>query len=452
MNKFLTLRRGLAIVALLVAAWLLYPIMCGSKKPRAPEEVFVRMDSAPNTFNMLLNGGHSPSTYVSRQTLQTLGDLDPQTLEIKPMLVKSIPTVREVKDGPHKGQLAYDFEIIPEAVWDNGSPVTANDVAFSFKLLFHPGLPTESFRGFLNLMTSLEIDPANPKKFSVYFGGFYMLALQTCCGMPIYPAHHYDAANRLTNIPLSDFLDTSKTAAIAANANVKAFVEDFSQPKFANDPKAISGSGPYRMEVMNEQGVIMVKKDNWWGDKVVAQYPMLAAYPKRLVYKVVKDDPTIENMVKNGELDLVGGAITPAKFLEMKANDSLAAKFDFFTVGSTTYNRWMLNHRNPILADMQVRRALTHIVDYDYFVNQVMRGLAVRITASMPPSKPYYAKDLPLPDFNIAKAKAMLAQAGWADTDGNGILDKELNGRRVQLSFEVLAATTAKTKDRKSVV
>ncbi|MBC7776149.1 MAG: hypothetical protein H7246_12005 [Phycisphaerae bacterium] len=446
MNKFLSLRRVLAIVALLVAAWLLYPIIFGKKKPRAPEEVLVRIDSAPNNLNLFMNGGHAPSSFVSRQTLLQFGDLDPKTLEMNPTLVKAIPSVRVVTDGPHKGQFAYDFEIIPEAAWDNGTPVTANDVAFTFKLVFLPGLP-EVYRGYLKSLSGIEIDPANPKKFIMYFSSFYMLALETICSTPIYPAYNYDAANRLTNLPLSDLLDSAKTTALAADANVKAFVTEFGQPKFANDPNAISGSGPYRLEVMNEQGAILVKKKNWWGDKVVNQYPLLAAYPKKLVYKVVKDDLTLENMVKNGELDLIGGVITPAKFLEMKANDSLAAKFDFFTLGATQYNRWVLNHRNPILADVQVRRALRHIVDYDYFVNQVQRGLAVRITSPMPPDRPYYAKDIPLPDFNIAKAKALLAQAGWADTDGNGILDKVVNGKRQQLSFKLMASTAIKTNE-----
>ncbi len=446
MNKFFSLRRVLAIVALLVAVWLLYPILFGAKKSRVPEEVFVRIDAAPNNLNTYLNGGHAPSSFVSRQIAQTLGDLDPKTLEMKPTLVKSIPEVRIVQEGPRKGQFAYDFEIIPEAVWDNGSPVTAKDVDFTLKIVLHPGLPA-SFRGYLTQLSGMEIDPANPKKFSLYFSSFYMLSLETICSIPIYPAYNYDAGNRLANTPLSDFLDVSKTAQLANDPNLKAFVDELGQAKFANDPNAISGSGPYRMEVMNEQGAILVKKQNWWGDKVVDQYPMLAAYPKKLVYKVVKDDLTLENMIKNGDLDLIGGAINPVKFLEMKGNDSISSKFNFLTMGYTQYNRWVLNHRNPILADVLVRRALTHVVDYDYFVNQVQRGMAVRIATPMPPNRPYFAKDLVPPDFNIAKAKELLSQAGWADTDGNGILDKVINGKREPLSFRLMAATMIKTNE-----
>lgn len=446
MNKFLSLRRVLAIVALLVAVWLLYPIVFGKKQPRAPEEVFVRIDSAPNNMNVYLNGGHAPSTFVSRQTFLPLGDLDPKTLEMKPMLVTAIPSVRVVQDGPRKGQFAYDFEIIPEAIWDNGTPVTGKDVEFTLKITLHPGLPS-TYRGYLSQMSGVEVDPANPKKFTVFLSSFYMLSLETLCSIAILPSYHYDAANRMTSVPLSDFLDTAKLAGMAVDPNLKAFVDDFGQPKFSNDPNAISGCGPYRLEVMNEQGAIMVKKQNWWGDKVSDKYPMLSAYPKKLVYKVVKDDLTMENMVKNGELDLVGGVITPTKFLEMKENDSLAAKFNFLTLGYTQFNRWLINHRNPILADVQVRRALTHIIDYDYFVNQVQRGMAVRITTPMPPNRPYYAKNLPLPDFNIAKAKEILAKAGWTDTDGDGILDKVINGQRQPLSFKMMAATSIKTNE-----
>lgn len=446
MNKTFTLRRVLALLAVIVAAWLLYPLIFRKNPVRVPEEVFVRIDSAPNNLNIFMNGGHAPSSFVSRQTFLTLGDLDPKTLEMKPTLITRIPIVRTAADGLFKGHFAYDFEIIPEAVWDNGTPITGQDVAFTLKIVFHPGLPA-SYRGYLTQMSGMDIDPANPKKFTVYLSSFYMLSLETLCSTPIYPAYQYDAANRLTNIPIADFLDTAQTARLANDPNMKAFIDEFSQPKFANDPNAISGSGPYRMEVMNEQGAVFVKKQNWWGDAVAEQYPMLAVYPKKLVYKVVKDEVTLENMINKGQLDLIGGLINPANFLAMKENDSLALRYNFLTLGTTQYNRWVLNHRNPILADVAVRRALRHLVDYDYMVNQVQRGMAVRITNPMPPNRPYYAKDLPLPDFNVAKAKEILAKDGWADTNGDGILDKNINGKQMPLSFRLLAATSAKTNE-----
>lgn len=446
MNKFFTPRKVLAVAAILIAAWLLYPIVFGKKKLREPEEVYVRLDAAPTTMNIFLSGGHGPSMYVARLIFPSLGDLDPKTLEMQPMLLQSIPSVRTVQDGPRKGQFAYDFAIIPEATWDNGSPITAQDIAFTLKVVFHPDLPA-LFRGFMTQISGMDIDPADPKKFTVYLSSFYMLSLEALCSTPILPAYHYDANNRLTNVPLADFLDTSKTKVLAADPNLDAFEKEFSEAKFANDPNALSGSGGYRLEVMNEQGAILVKKQNWWGDKVAEKYPMLRAYPKKLVYKVVKDDLAMDNMIKQGQLDLIGGSFNPSKFLEWKATDSIAAKFDFLTMGYVSYNRWLVNHKHPVLADPMVRKALTHILDYDYLINQVQRGMAIRISVPMPPNKPYYNKSLPLPDFNIAKAREILANAGWTDTDGDGFADKVLNGKKQALSFKLLAPTSSKVNE-----
>ncbi|MBN8678970.1 MAG: hypothetical protein J0M29_12150 [Chitinophagales bacterium] len=446
MNNFFTPRRILIAVAVLIAGWLLYPLVFGKKKAREPEEVFVRLDAAPNNLNIFLGGGHAPSTYIARQVFQTLGDLDPKTLEMKPTLLQAIPKVRQVQDGPRKGQFAYDFAIIPEAVWDNGTPVTANDVVFTLKIVFHPDLPA-LFRGYLTQMSALEIDPADPKKFTVYFSSFYMLSLETLCSTPIFPAYQYDANNRLTNVPLADFLDTSKTRILSADPNLDAFEKEFSDAKFSNDGNAISGSNAYRLQLMNEQGAVLVKKQNWWGDKVAERNPMLHAYPKKLVYKVVKDDQSMENMIKSGELDLVGGSLNPAKFLEWKAVDSLSARFDFKTLGYTQYNRLVLNLKNPVLSDVLVRRAIKHAIDYDYLVNQIQRGMAIRIASPMPPNRPYYNKNLALPDFNIVKAREILASAGWVDTDNDGFADKVINGKRQQLSFKLLLAVASKVNE-----
>jgi peptide/nickel transport system substrate-binding protein len=296
-------------------------------------------------------------------------------------------------------------------------------------------------------MSAMDIDPANPKKFTVYFSSFYMLALETLCSTPILPAYHYDANNRMTNVALADFLDTSKTKALSADPNLDAFVKDFSEAKFTNDPNALSGGGAYRLEVMNEQGAVLVKKQNWWGDGVADKYPMLRVYPKKIVYKVVSDDLAMENLIKNGQLDLVGGSINPSKFLEWKAIDSLAAKFNFLTMGYTQYNRWMLNHKNIVLSDPMVRKALTHVIDYDYLVNQVQRGMAIRISSPMPPNKPYYNKNLALPDFNIAKVKEILASAGWADSDADGFADKVINGKKQALTFKLLVGAPSKVNE-----
>lgn len=403
----------------------------------ATNVVNIRFDSAPSNLNPYLTVVGA-DLYICTRLFQGLGDLDPKALDLQPLIIQKIPVVRTVQDGPHAGQLAYDFEILPEAVWDNNTPITGNDMAFTLKLILHPLLDTKAFMSYFKDLGGLDIDPANPKKFTVYFKQYYILALESICQIPIMPAYNYDPSNRLGKASVNDLLDSVKVNAYKTDPDMIAFAEEYKQPKFTNDLNAISGSNAYRVVTMNDQGAILEKKKNWWGDKLSAQRPLLSAYPEKLVYKVVKDENVIENMLKNGELDLVASSLSGTKFLEMKSKDSLNTRYDFELLPALAYNRWAFNLSKPNLQDVRVRKALAHIVDYDHFIKNIRANLAVRIVGPILPAKRYYAKDLTPYDFNIQKAKDLLAQAGWTDSNGDGVVDKTINGVNTKLVIEVL--------------
>lgn len=437
-SSLFTPRRILTGVAIIALLFLLR--QCFITRQHAAtftDQVNIRNDAAAGNLNPFLTT-LGADMYACARIFSTFGDVDPQSLELVPTLIKEIPQARKVLDGPHAGELAYDFEIIPEAVWDNGTPVTGNDMAFTMKIIFHPLVPSKAFLSYFKDMGGIDIDAANPKKFTVYFKQYYILALEAMCQTPIMPAYHYDANNRLSNTPIADFLDSVKLKSFQQDPGMMAFADEYQQAKFANDPKGIVGSGPYRMETMNDQGLILVKKENYWGDKVADKRPLLAAYPKRLVYKVVKDENVLENMMKNGELDIIASSLSAGKYIEMKAKDSLAARYNFGMLPATSYSRWLLNLNKPILQDIRVRKALAHIIDYDHFIKNIRMNLAVRTVGPILPNKIYYAKDLAFYDFNIEKAKALLAEAGWSDSNGDGILDKTEAGKNVKLVIEVM--------------
>ncbi len=417
---------------------------------QAGTTVNVRVEGAVTNLNMYLSKT-AYSLNVALRIFQSLGDLDPKTQELVPMMVKALPLKRDVTEGPYKGMLAFDFEILDEAVWDNGSPVTGKDVEFSFKILFHPNLPTESWRSYFGYMVGMDVDPANPKKFTAYFNQYYMLMVEGLCGIPIYPAYNYDPNNNLTNVPLADFLDPEKAEQLKNNPAVKAFAEEFLSPKYANDKNYVSGSGPYRLESTDgDQGTILIKKQGWWGDALLDKYPILAAYPGRLSYKIVPDEAATENYLKTEALDVVSN-ISPAKFLEMKQTRILADKYDFHTYGATQYTRWAMNMRSPKLNDKRVRQALAYLVDYDYLTKTVMQDLAERIVGPVNPSKSFYAKNVPLYQYNVEKAKSLLAEAGWADTDKNGVLDKVINGVKTELSLDLITSFKSKPNELSSL-
>jgi peptide/nickel transport system substrate-binding protein len=436
-SSLFTPRRILIGVALLAVLFLLRECFkTRTAAAAAPDQVNIRYDAAATNLNPYLTVKGS-DLYTCARIFSTFGEMDPKTMELIPAIVKEIPVARTVTEGPHSGELAYDFEILPEVVWDNGAPVTGHDVAFTLKLIFHPLVPSKAFLSYFKDLAGIDIDQQNPQKFTLYLKQYYILALASMCQVPIMPAYNYDPSSRLVNLPMADFLDSSKLGAFKTDPNMVAFAEEYQQPKYANDPKSIVGSGPYQLETMNEQGVVLVKKQKYWGDALAEKRPLVAAYPKKLVYKVVMDENVVENMLKLGELDIVASSLSVGKFLEMKAKDSLAAKYNFDILPSFRYSRWMFNLNKPNLQDVRVRKALAHIVDYDHFIKNIQSGLAVRIVSPILPIKRYYAKDLPHYDFNIQKAKDLLAEAGWSDSDQDGIVDRMVNGKKVNLTVEV---------------
>jgi peptide/nickel transport system substrate-binding protein len=405
----------------------------------------IRTEADANNLNLLLSNT-AYNRYICQQLFQTMGIVDPKTLNMEPLMVKSIPTLRKVTEGTYKGCIAYDFEFLEEAKWDNGSPITANDFIFSTKIAEHPLLPTDVWRSYFEDLKGIEPDASNPQKFSVYLSKYYILGLETFCQFPIYPAYHYDAANKLGNIPLSTFLDTKKIKALAeTDANLKTFAEDLKLPKYTNESAFIVGSGAYRLESMKAgEGIMLVRKKDWWGDAAAAKNQYLRAYPEKIVYRPVKDEGAVENMIKNGEIDM-SLTMSPNKFLELKANADVAQKYDFNTLPMTMYNQWVFNLRNPKLADKRTRQALAYLVDYENIITSIQKGMASRTVGPINPIKSYYNKDIVPYSINVEKAQELLKAAGWVDSDKNGLVDKSIAGKKTDLSLTLLATNVTET-------
>ncbi|MCB9333350.1 MAG: hypothetical protein H6574_19990 [Lewinellaceae bacterium] len=227
-------------------------------------------------------------------------------------------------------------------------------------------------------------------------------------------------------MPLSDLQDPIRAQqVVAAKPALSAWAEAFQSPRFANDKTAISGSAAYRLESFDVDQGLFYKKQNWWGDKLVSDNPYLLAAPDKIVYRFVKDETPTESLIRSGDLDVIPN-LSPAKFLELKKDTCLNLRYSFELVGANSYGRIMVNMRNPRLADRNVRQALAHVIDYNYMINTVWQGMAERCVSQANPAKPFYARDIVPYDYNIQKAKDLLAAAGWKDSNGNGIVDKKL--------------------------
>ena len=92
---------------------------------------------------------------------------------------------------------------------------------------------------------------------------------------------------------------------------------------------------------------------------------------------------------------------------------------------------------------------MRHLMDVEGYSENIFYGLAERVSTFIHPSKKKFVNDkLVLPDYNIEKAKAMLAEAGWGDSNQDGTLDRMIDGERVDFKVEFLYPSVAKTSEK----
>lgn len=410
-------------------------------------KVNVRLEAAANVIHPLMpSSGYA--RYVAEDIFQSLATFDPVTTELAPRLIVALPSVNTINEGPNKGGISYTFELLEAAKWDNGSPITAKDVEFTLKLILHPLLPNKLWKGYFEQLSDFQTDPNNPKKFTVYFKEYYFLALESTCLTPIYPAFHYDPNHVLESVGLADLLNPQKIATIAKDPAQITFFEQFGSAEMGTNKEKMNGSGPYQIAFFDpEQGATLVKKTNWWGTSLANDYPALAAFPDTINYILVKAEDAAINMLQTGDLDLVANVNTQ-RFLEMQQNPAFQANYTFSTNAPASFNRIIINTKDPILADKKVRKALTLSVDYEFILNSIQQGMAQATVGPVHPSKSYYAKNLPTPKLDIDQAQQLLSEAGWTDTDQNGILDKVINGKKKELTLNLMSTTGTSVVDQ----
>ena len=403
----------------------------------------VRLPAEPDKINPLITTSVY-SRIVYEPIFLYLLQFDPQSLEIAPQLAKSRPQIEELTDGPFAGGVSYTFEILDEAVWDDGTSILAKDFEFTLKVLFNPLVNAAPVRAYLEFIRDIEIDADNPKKFTVYTNQKYIVGEAAIGNIPIYPTYVYDKEGLMSDYALSDLTDPDKSAELSEDENIKAFADIFNSAEYGREKGNVVGSGAYSFESWESgQRIVLKKKKNWWGDKL--DNPLLAAYPDQITYKIIPDQTTTVAAIKAQEID-VTAQIDAKDFTDMKDDEMVNKYFNLYSPTALQYYYIGMNtkDRTGKLSDKRVRRALAHLVDVDQLINDLFYGLAERTVGPIHPSKSYYNKDLKPIEYNVEKAQSLLAAAGWEDSDGNGILDKEIDGEQVDLKISYITTSTSK--------
>lgn len=376
------------------------------------------------------------STYIEYNIFMYLLDVNKETLEPNPSLAKARPVIRELTEGPFAGGIAIDYEIREEAVWDNGQPVTGYDVEFTYKAIKNPLSDCEHLRPYLDFISHMEIDKANPKKFTL-FSKEHFFAAESSSGYQarIMPEYIYDPRGLLKEFTIDQLTDPKSVEKLRGNEKLIDFANEFNSEKYQREKGFVVGCGPYEfVSWTTGQRIILQKKKNWWGDKLAGTVVNFSAHPDKLIYEIINDRTTAQTALKDDALD-ISDALREKDFHDLKGTESFTRMYNMFSPTSLSYLYIGLNTKNPVLSDLVVRKALAHTVDRNKIMDVLLYGLAEPINGPIHPTKKYFNTDLKAYDFDLSVAQKLLEDAGWKDSDGDGIRDKMIDGKKVRLSF-----------------
>ncbi len=405
-----------------------------SSSHRDPHTVWVHELSDPDGLNPYISQGAS-STYVQGHLFSGLLSIDGQTQDIVPIIAQARPTMTILEEGMYAGGLKIEYNIRPEAKWDNGEPVTGHDVAFTLKCIKNPMCDTERSRPYYEFLDSIWINPEDPKNFVFYTKDQYIRS-ETSSGLyTLIPKYIYDAEGIMDKFSLHELNQAENQERLKADPDIIKFGNHFNSEKFMREKEFVVGCGAYTLgEWVTGQRVEVIRKENWWGDELAKTDPNFVVVPPRIIHEVYNDQTTALVAMKGEKLD-VSTAAKPKDFVELQEDESFTKDFDLNAPDAFAYYYVGLNMAHPILGDATVRRAMAHMFNTDQIIDKVFYGLASKCIGPVHPSRPYYNSSISPYPYNLNIVQSLLAEAGWADVDGDGILDKEIEGEMTSMSL-----------------
>lgn len=372
--------------------------------------------SDPEQLNPLTSSD-AVSSDISGFMFEALLTRDPRTLEIKPFIAEARPEISQDK-------LIYTFKIRKDARFQDGRPLTGEDVLFSVKAVKCPFVNAPFLRVYFNSLADAELlDPYTIRFVTKerYFQNESVLG-----GITLLPRHHYDPDNLLQRVTVKALAqDPAKLP-----AEVKKFGEQFNK-SFNRNPL---GSGPYKFNGWKTGSEIeLVRDPKYWGNgKEGIDQPRV----DRVKFRVVNNMDAALNRLKSGSLDYIE-ALQPVQAVRGTSSDRFNREFKKLEYYAPTYTYIGWNNAHPIFRDKRVRQAMTHLTDRKLIVKSVLFGLGEVVDSHIYLFRPEYDKSLVSHPFDRQKALALLDEAGWKDTDGDGVRDKMIDGQRIPLRFEI---------------
>ena len=367
------------LVALFVAA------CAGAPERNGPSNdlLIVGYDREPDTMNRF-------STHILEDiqgcVIEGLTITD-ERMNVIPLLAAEVPTLENggVRMRPDGG-MDVTWRIRPGIKWHDGVPFTSADIKFTVEAINSPDYNPESTDGF-DRIEAVET-PDSLTAIVQYREVYAPYALQFVRGaLPkhVLEGRDIDGAQDYNRNPL--------------------------------------GTGPYRVAEWKTGEYVLLERvpDYWRGDSLPAI--------RRIVFRFIANTTTRINQLRGGEVHVT--ALVPwDKYREVKDVPGLS----IHRMMGNSYEHVTLNERSVVaFRDVRVRRALTHAIDRELIVRTILDSLAPVIHGPIQPVSWAYTDEVAKYDFDPARARALLEEAGWRDIGEDGV--RKRNGQRLAFTL-----------------
>lgn len=300
--------------------------------------------------------------------------------------------------------LTYRFELNEKATFSDGTPVRASDIVFTLRKIADPTSEAPQVAGYFEELDLTRTRAITDHAVTVVFRQPLASQLMHFADVFVIPEQTYSKGD---------------------------FNRDF------ND-RAV-GSGPYRV-VKRDPGkeIVLERRADYWREKPHIQ---------TVVFKVISDHGTAWNALKLGQIDET--LISSDNWRREHTNPALTRIIAFQRFYPFDYNFIAWNNRHPLLANKRIRRALSMCVPTESIIRDLYHGTARAISGPFTPEEYAFNPSVPLIGFDPAEAKRILAEEGWLDHDGDGVLEK--GGKKFALEMLTISGSASTTQFAQAV-
>jgi len=292
--------------------------------------------------------------------------------------------------------LVITFHLRKGVQWHDGKPFTSADVLYTYQVTTDPKTPTAYAGDFMKVRKAEALDDFT---FRVTYDKPFAPALISW-GAAILPRH------------------------LLAG-------KDITQSSLSRHP---IGTGPYKFkEWVAGQKIVLVSNENYFEGR---------PYLDGRVTRIIPDTATMFLELRAQNIGMMG--LTPLQYTRQTENNLFRKNFNKYRYLAFAYTYLGYNLRNPLFSDKRVRQAISYAIKKDEIVSGVLLGLGKPATGPYKPGTWAYNDKVKTYAYDPARARELLKQAGFADQNGDGMLEKD--GKPFE--FEILTNQGNETRQK----